>query len=66
MEAKAKKVEAKNNPGFHPILSFCLILTHFVSLLEAKMEAKTTCENFERFLESESTRPNAYSANVFS
>ena len=44
MEAKAKKVEAKNNSGFHPI---CLILTHFVSLLEAKMEAKATCEKFE-------------------
>ena len=61
MEAKAKKVEAKNNPGFHPILSYCVILTHFVSLLEAKMEAKATCENFERFLEPESAWPNAYS-----
>lgn len=59
-------MEAKNNPGFHLILSFCFILTHFVSLLEAKMEAKITCENFERFIESESTRPNAYSLNVFS
>lgn len=49
MEAKAKKVEAKNNSGFHPILSYCVILTHFVSLLEAKMEAKATCESFERF-----------------
>lgn len=66
MEAKAKKVEAKNNPGFHPILSYCVILTHFVSLLEAKLEAKTTCENFERFLESESTRPNAYSVDSYS
>lgn len=28
MEAKAKKVEAKNNSGFHPI---CLILCHFDS-----------------------------------
>lgn len=47
MEAKAKKVEAKNNAGFHPVLSYCVSLTHFVFLLEAKMEAKTTCEKFE-------------------
>ena len=63
MVAKTKKVEAKNDTGFHPILSYCVILPHFVPLLVAKVEAKKACEIYERISEHFLTRLDAYSPN---
>lgn len=47
-------------------VSFCVILTHFVPLLVAKVEAKTTCEIYEQISEHLLTRLDAYSPNGYS